>query len=397
MHSALNNEQALTGGASSFFSSDLPSLADLKAAWYDLILHANRMEVLETWAGQFIQGTVIVTDGEGYPYVATRAEELENLRAGADDPLDIVQVLSLETPGVSPPGRIYLRSSIPLPPAQWPDFFTELVVACNLVIGRMEKIYDHLARQREHWIYALLEDKSIQQRIQDGYRLGLPVEQGQIWVIAWPTQTTPTALSARKKMLAESIVLDYLKSPLLFFGEDMGIILLDEHAQEQPYTLYDALLKQYAPYPLWMVYGARYHSLYELKMLLTHAITIAQRARREVHEEYLIDMQTPGLEYLLENPRLTEDLRNFAAKLLAPLIEYDNVKGSQLTTTFVLVQTLGSTQTVADQLCMHVNTVRYRLRKAEDLLGIDHASPKDRIAWALAAFVWKHLHLLEHL
>jgi DNA-binding PucR family transcriptional regulator len=98
------------------------------------------------------------------------------------------------------------------------------------------------------------------------------------------------------------------------------------------------------------------------------------------------------LESLLANPRLTEDLHTFATKLLTPLLEYDRGKGTDLTTTFVLAQTLGSTQTVGDELGVHVNTIRYRLHKAEDILGIEEASPKERIAWGFASFIWTSFH-----
>ena len=87
-----------------------------------------------------------------------------------------------------------------------------------------------------------------------------------------------------------------------------------------------------------------------------------------------------GLESLLVNPRLSDDLRNFAIKQLTPLLEYAKSKGTDLTTTFVLAQTLGSAQAVSDELGVHVNTIRYRLRKAEDLLGIEETSSQGRIS-----------------
>ena len=107
------------------------------------------------------------------------------------------------------------------------------------------------------------------------------------------------------------------------------------------------------------------------------------------------NVQAPGLESLLANPRLTEDLHAFATKLLAPLLEYDRSKGTDLTATFVLAQTRGSAQTVSDELGIHVGTVRYRLRKAEDILGVEEASPEERSSWMLASSIWMRLHPLE--
>lgn len=370
-----------------FVSPGTQPFPDYKAAWYEIILHANRVEMLEAWLSQLIKGRAIITDGADRPYVFAHSGQLEQLRAARHGEAEHMQVVSLAAPGVSLPGKVYLWPSVPLPPPTWADFFTDLVIACNLVIAREEAALDALAHHREQWLRALLQGKASGQSETDGYRLGLPIEHGQIWVIAWPVQSMQAAKAARKRMIAESITLDNLKSPLLFFDDDTGVLLLDEHAAYQPSRIRDALLKHYAP--MWIVYGARYHSLHDLKMTLTHAISLAQKARREKYSEYLLDIHTPGLDSLLENPRLAEDLRAFATRLLAPLTEYDATRGTHLTTTFVLAQTLGSAQAVADQLAVHVNTIRYRLHKAEEILGIDQASPKEQTAFALAAFVWK--------
>jgi sugar diacid utilization regulator len=379
----------------SVLSPGLPAISDRRAAWYKLISHAHRLEELESWISQFIKGNMIITDNEGYPYVSAHCEQLERLRAVFDNSMDGVQVISLSASGVSLPGQVYIRSTIALPPASWPDFFVDLVMGCNLVISQIEQAHDQLARQREQWLQALLQEKPSAYLCQDGYRMGLPVEKGQLLVIAWPSQKMLTRQAGRQRMLAENIVLDELKCPLLFLEDDIGIILLDAYAEPQPSRLRNALLTQFAPHPFWIVYGARYQSLSDLKMVLTQSISLARKARRATKSEYLLDVQSSGLESLLANPRLDEDLRTFATRLLTPLLEYDNSKGTELTTTFVLAQTRGSAQAVADELNLHVNTVRYRLRKAEELLGAEQATAQERIAWGFAASIWMSAHPLE--
>jgi len=153
-----------------------------------------------------------VTNGDGHPYVFAHTEQLEQMRTAFDKPGDNVQILSLKAPGVPQPGQVYLRSSISLPPRDWPDFFADLVMACNLVITRMEQAHDYLTRQREQWLQALLQEKPLLQISQDGYRLGLPIERGQLWVIAWSSQKRSARQSARERMFAENVVLDHLKS-----------------------------------------------------------------------------------------------------------------------------------------------------------------------------------------
>jgi hypothetical protein len=377
---------------SSFYMPNARHLPEHKTDWHDIVLHANRVESVEAWASYLIKGEAIVTDANDRPYVFARSQQLEQLRVSCQGQM---QVLSLAAPGVQAPGKVYLCPSIPLPPHSWPDFFADLIVACNLVITRMEQAQDTLGRQREQWIRSLLKGKSLQYVEQDGYRLGLPVEHGQVWILAWPVGSIQATKSTRKRAIAESVVLDSLKSPLTFIDDDMAVVFVDGPGAQPPSKVRDALLKHCGAQPLWIVHGARYRSLSEMRMTLTQTITLAQKARRENFAEYLLDIYTFGLDSLLENPRLTEDLEAFARKLLAPLLEYDTAYGSRLTETFVLAQTLGSAQAVADQLSVHVNTIRYRLHRAEEILSTEQVSPKERTARALAAFIWTRFHTSE--
>lgn len=382
----------------SFFAPGIQHLPNHKMAWYDLVLHANQIEAVEIWASRLIKGAVIVTDSNGSPYVLAHSEQLEQIRSSLSVKPEAAQVLSLatsEAPGGGASGHIYLCPSIALPPDNWPDFFADLLMACNVVIGRMEQVQGQLDRQRERWVRTLLQGELSPQVEQDGYRLGLPVEDGQLCVLAWPHGTMQGVKSARKRMIAENVVLMYLKSPLIFLDDDLAVVLLQGQAQQPLAKVHNALLKHCSAHPLWIVHGGLYHSLQELKMTLAHTLALAQKACREEYAEYLLDIATFGLDSLLENPVLAGDLDAFSRKLLTPLIEYDKANGSHLTETFVLVQTLGSAQAVANQLGVHVNTVRYRLHRSEDILGTEQASPKERTAMALAAFVWRRFHTAE--
>ena len=378
-------------------------LPNYKAKWHDLVLHADRIEVVEAWASQLIKGVVIVTDSEQRPYVLTNSEQLEQMCALRGSQPDAVQVLSLAVPGVrlagqvtATAGLVFLCPSIALPPAQWPDFFADLIMACNAVITRMERAHDQWDRQRERWVRALLKEEQLLPFVeQEGHRLGLPVDQGQPWVLAWSTGTMQATTSVRRRIIAENVVLDQLKSLLIFIDDDVAVILLEGQVSQNPAKVRDALLAHCGAHPLWIVQGDHYHSLRDLKTTLTHTLSLARKARRDNYAEYLLDNSTFGLDSLLENPRLAGDLDAFARRLLTPLLEYDAANSSHLTDTFVLAQTLGSAQAVARQLGVHVNTIRYRLRRAEDLMGTDQTSPKEHAALVLAAFTWQRFHTLE--
>lgn len=375
----------------------IPQPLDRKAAWRDVVLHANHVETVEAWLAQVINGSAIVVDEQDRPYVLAHTEHLERLQATGKDDKGAAHVITLSAPGIKAPGRLYLWPTVPLPPADWLDFFADTVTACNVAISRMEQGHYNMTHQWERWLHTVLEQKSLQHADREGYRLGLPVEQGQVWVIAWAMEAAQVLKSPRMRMIVENVILDTLRSPLMLL-EDIGVILLRGQPVQTlptPSTVREELLRYLGPHPVWIVHGAFYHSFEELKETLIQAIKMARQARREKHEQYILDNYTFGLDSLLENPRLANDLEIFARRLLTPLIEYDAHTSSNLTETFVLMQTLGSLQSVAVRLGIHINTVRYRMHRAEHILGKDPASPKEHAALLLAAFIWTHLHSLE--
>lgn len=379
----------------SFFSPGIQQPVDHKAEWYNITLHSNQIEDVETWISQFIKGPVIITDSEDIPYIFAHSEQLAQMQVQSTDRSSGVQKLSLAAPGVNSPGQIYLHSSVGLPPVQWPDFFADLVMVSNLVILRRERTQEQLDRQREQWLNAFLQGKPPKYIENDGYRLGLPIEHGQLWVLAWSAESAQELKTTRKRMNVENVILEILKSPLLFLGKDLAVILLEKQAVASASRVRNALLQFGVAMPFWIVQGGQYHSFLDLKVVLTRAISLAQKARREKYSEYLLDIATFGLDSLLANPGLTQELSTFAIRLLAPLLEYDSQNRSHLTETLVLTRTLGSAQAVAEQLAVHVNTIRYRLHRAEDILGKDQTSPKEQTAITLAAFIWQHFHSVE--
>jgi sugar diacid utilization regulator len=372
-------------------------LSDQKTTWYDITLHSNRIEDVEAWVSKFIKGATIITDSEDVPYIFAQSERLEQMRTAGHDQAKGVRILSLAAPGVHAPGQIYLCPSIALPPSEWPDFFADLVMLCNLVISRMGQGQNQLNRQREQWLQTLLQGQPPKHSENEGYRLGLPMEHGQVWVLVWPPGTIHAPQSTRKRMAAENVVLDLLKSPLLFLEHDMAVVLLDKLAPTSAAHVRNALLKYCGIQPLWIIQGAHYDSFLTLRTVLVHAISLGQKARRDNYGEYLLDVSMFGLDSLLENPGLERELHAFATRLLDPLIAYDRANSSHLTETLVLMRTLGSAQSVAERLDVHVNTIRYRLHRAEEILGRDQTSPKEQTATTLAAFIWSTFHPLDEI
>jgi DNA-binding PucR family transcriptional regulator len=81
-----------------------------------------------------------------------------------------------------------------------------------------------------------------------------------------------------------------------------------------------------------------------------------------------------------------EDLRgSLRRRLLGPVLDYDAAHGSDLLGTLrVFLDCSGSWTAAAARLHVHVNTLRYRVGRVEELLGADLSNFAERVDLYLA-------------
>jgi DNA-binding PucR family transcriptional regulator len=78
-------------------------------------------------------------------------------------------------------------------------------------------------------------------------------------------------------------------------------------------------------------------------------------------------------------------LRTFRERLLGPLLVYDEQHRAELLSTLrEFLDCSGSWNACAAKMYVHVNTVRYRIRRIEELTGRDLSSLDDRVDFFLA-------------
>ncbi|GAA3983721.1 hypothetical protein GCM10023085_77350 [Actinomadura viridis] len=76
---------------------------------------------------------------------------------------------------------------------------------------------------------------------------------------------------------------------------------------------------------------------------------------------------------------------SFRTRLLGPLEEYDSIRQADLMHTLeVFLACSGSWNRTATRLHVHVNTLRYRIRRIEELTGRDLGTLEDRVDFFLA-------------
>lgn len=371
-----------------FFPSEEASVIGERAELRQILLESHQVHDLESWIEKFINGPAMLLNSEGYPYSLSNLNRLESLQWSSSSKKGS-QTISLEQPGGDRRGDLYIWPSIPIPPAGWPDFLDDTIATCNIVLDRTEQANTRLNYQRSCWLECVLQETTPQAR-REGYRLGLPVDHGEIWAVAWGRESSQGAEPSASKLLIEDIALDQLRSPPIFLDDDIIVFLFGEQPHIEPSTLRDKLLRVFGPNPLWLTHGAIYESFDALKQSILQATTIASKARYEDNQTYVLEVNSVGLHGLLTNPNLSDGLDAFAKKLLKPLLTHDGKTGSELTETLALVLALGSVREAAKRLYIHRNTARHRIHRAEQILGRDLDSPADRTALHLATYVWLH-------
>ena len=358
-----------------------------------LTVESARARDMESWLERIIGGPAVLVDARGRPYAAGNLPSLERLEASREGVEEPYLELPLRGMGSgSERGHLRLRPSLELPPEGWKEFFEDVLAACNVVLDRMEQAHDKLNRRRSRWLSEVVEGRSGRDARRDGNRLGLPVEKGEVWAVSWEPGSTPDGDSARLAMLAEDLVLDLVGDPLVSIDEGVGVVLLRERARgrkhAEPSAVRDALLRYVGPGSLWLVHGVAYESFGDLHEALDQSIGVAKRLRETGSEPFVSEVDSCGLDGLLEHSRISEDLSAFARRMLKPLLDHDAGNGSKLTETFCPTLTLGSPRKAAERLYVHENTARYSMGRAQKLLGRDLSLPKERTALTLSAFSW---------
>lgn len=112
------------------------------------------------------------------------------------------------------------------------------------------------------------------------------------------------------------------------------------------------------------------------------SITIARKLNKD---DEVIRYDSLGVYKLLFAVKDGNALQEYAAQLLSPILQYDREKND------ILLQTLRNyllcncnNQKTADSLFIHLNTLKYRLQKIQDICEVDLGDPEERLNLQLA-------------
>lgn len=161
-----------------------------------------------------------------------------------------------------------------------------------------------------------------------------------------------------------------------FFPYDTGLLLLASFPEsEAPVDVIShfrtTLLHYQVPIKHFYCGISRIHNeLTELDVTLVEAFSANHLAQHEQHN--LICYQDMGLYQLILPQLRSKSFQNYIRFTRETLLEYDKKYNSHLLRTLrTYIACQGKLAQTAEQLFLHVNTVRYRLNKAKELLHMD--------------------------
>jgi purine catabolism regulator len=112
------------------------------------------------------------------------------------------------------------------------------------------------------------------------------------------------------------------------------------------------------------------------------ALETACRFGRQGRVVSLADLGIYRLLHQVDDPA---ELADFVQHVLGPLLAYDRAHGAEFVRTLAAyLRHHGSMQLAARELCVHANTVSYRLQRIQTITGLDLTEADDRLAAAVA-------------
>src|SRR5690625_2194788 len=341
-----------------------------------IIQNGKQIFEMEEWLEELTRGRVEIVDHKGTSYTSRRSKKIQIEQQP--------YVFSLQDDHQNI-GNLLIWTDMTLPPQEWSDFIDDIMSAIYVIYEREQRIHHVLDLEHSQWIHNLLNNSTdINLQYKRAIRLQFPVDHGEVWSIYW--DLNDEQLHSRERIKLEEIVLKCTKSPLIFL-RNIGFILFDKASPCQPEVLRNELLKE-LPVSTWIVHSATYSSFHDLKSKLKQLRLLVEKITTVEQKEFVIGFNHFGLELLLTNPNIANDLNEFSFNALRPIIDYDQRNETQFTNTLALSLVYQSPTLVAEKMYIHTNTVHYRVNRAKELLNINLNKPENDVALRFASYIW---------
>lgn len=253
---------------------------------------------------------------------------------------------------------------------------------------KLTEIMETEKKYKENFLYDLLNNNfECHQSI---------VKQGQLWGwnLAIPHQLliieTETGIYPEIQLLVSRYLAKQFKNPIMAELSGQLVVLIPDliektKRQHKEYikgvaTLLQGAIHQLLPKgKLSIGIGRYYDNVCQLCRSFQEAKTALELGKYFSSSSSVTHFEDLGIMRLLASVRY-EQLSDFAHEYLEELIAFDNENKTTLVETLqVYFQQNGDFKAIANQLYIHANTLRYRLKKIEEMLEIDLQNSEDNL------------------
>lgn len=131
-------------------------------------------------------------------------------------------------------------------------------------------------------------------------------------------------------------------------------------------------------------------SIPDIRQTYTKARKVIEIAKSIHRKDETLCLRDFGIYGVLYSESSQDELQEFAKNILEPLVKYDSVHKTELSNTLrEFLENQGKLSDIARHLYIHVNTLRQRLERIEDLLGVDLQDSTTRLNLHLALHIYK--------
>lgn len=131
--------------------------------------------------------------------------------------------------------------------------------------------------------------------------------------------------------------------------------------------------------------GMQHLSIDGIRISYNEGIRAFDSYRKFFDKDFIINFKDLGIYSILSNPAINSDIENFTNKYIEPIMTFDKKNNSQILTTLkYFFECHRSFRSCAKVMHLHHNTIRYRLKKIEDLCQIDTTSENDLLELELS-------------
>lgn len=183
---------------------------------------------------------------------------------------------------------------------------------------------------------------------------------------------------------------------LMPVDKDIGAVRAKEIAVRIAQSIKNAVNDGIAPMTVSVGIGRFYLDILELARAYREAKECLSLGRTVFGDNSVIHFDDLGIYRVLSHANDARELEAFISEQIGRLVEYDRLHGTELLESLeAYINSNGNIRAAADTMYVHINTMKYRLKRVKEVLGVDIDNHEVRFNLELALKIRRYLPFLN--